>query len=336
MAEGEDSTNYDKVMNTQEILRFFETVRIKDLVTFRSLCNALKATLIKESVQAWRGAAKGRFTVLDLGCGKGGDLRKWACYRLKSYIGVDGGSSCIREANSRHSSLVSQGKSSVQADFHKTDITVESIPVENNSMDIVSSMFFLQFAFSSKVVVTHVLNEICRILKDQGVLCCIFPDGDRVVGLLRDRRKHVAFGHFKLRRFQTSGLDSLETCTDPFGLSYNFALTDVMCTEFIVSSAVLQKMLEERGFEGGFPDGSFYESSQSLVSRKADSETVSTVLQGQKCSQVDWMSLGFFKVLLAKKKKPETTTPPASAPTAPLPRRNKTVPSQNGSLAIPP
>lgn len=301
-------------MSTEEILAFFENVRIKELSSFRSLCNALKAYLVKEAVDAWRAESSGRISVLDLGCGRGGDLRKWASYRLRSFVGLDGGASCIQEARERHAGLVAQGKSAVQAVFHVVDVTHAALPLESASINIVSSMFFLQFCFATPKVAEHVLDEIARVLLDNGVFCCILPDGNRVMSLLQDRRAQTCFGHFRLQKCKA---DAVGTAAAPFGIAYNFALTKAACTEYAVSAKLLQELLSARGFVGAGHNGCFFEGAQELLARGADSEIVSTILHAQKCSQLDWMSLGFFTVLLAKKK----AAAPTVADEAPKKRR---------------
>lgn len=317
-------------MSSKEILSFFETVRIKELVSFRALCNALKAYLVREAVNAWRKDSSGRLSVLDLGCGRGGDLRKWASYRLRSFVGVDGGTTCVAEARARHAGLVSQGKSAVQAVFHTADLTNARVPTDSGVFDIVSSMFFLQFCFSSLKTATHILDETARVLKDNGVLCGILPDGNRVTGLLRDRRTQIAFGHFKLHKCQTTVETSPED--EPYGIAYNFSLTEAPCTEFAVSPKLLRELLETRGFVGAWPGGEFFMGAQQLLSQGAESEIVATILHGQKCSQIDWMSLGFFSVVLAKKKSSQT----ASVADAPKKRRRKAAVSEScGDVAAP-
>lgn len=320
-------------MSTAEILLFFETTRIQELSAFRALCNALKALLIKETVELWRRSSKGRMAVLDLGCGRGGDLRKWNCHRLRSYVGVDGGALCVREAAERHAALVSQGKSSVQAAFHTTDILREPLPAEAASVDAVASMFFLQFAFSSLAAAEHVLDEVARVLRDGGVLCAILPDGDRVAQLLpraevppeargaaprfaaSGARPQTTFGHFRVSRVRDSphfaaprpvrGTGASAEGAPAVGLAYNFALTKQACTEYLVSPKLLQLLLERRGFVGAGVGGAFIEGAQHFFSRGCNLEAVGAVLRGQSCSQTDWLSLSFFSVLLATKQNPQ-------------------------------
>jgi ubiquinone/menaquinone biosynthesis C-methylase UbiE len=294
---------YAKEMSSKEIVEFFNRTRIRDISSFRSLCNALKSQVMHQAVHSWKISCSGRVSVLDLGCGRGGDLRKWASLRLKSYVGLDASSSSIDEATSRHASLVAQGQSSLKASFHVTDIISEPLPIPGESVDIVSSMFFLQFSFASRASATLVMGELTRVLKKDGILCCLLPDGDMVHGLLSERKTPPSFGHFKLVKCAW-GDDG------PFGLAYNYCLSSAgWCTEYLVSSKMLASLLTEKGFQPVFEDASFFRGAQQVLSSEAESQTVSVILRGQKCSQVDWLSLGFFHVLLARKVEVPTPSP---------------------------
>jgi len=79
----------ERAMGTAEILQVFETTRIRDVVAFRALCNALKALVIKHVVELWRRGNKGRMTVLDLGCGDGAMLAHLQATRGCSGYGVE-------------------------------------------------------------------------------------------------------------------------------------------------------------------------------------------------------------------------------------------------------
>lgn len=290
-------------MSSPEIFRFFERVRVRELPAFRSLCNALKALVIEIAVLIWRRHKKGRVSLVDVGCGRGGDLHKWARFRLRSYAGVDGAALCIQEAKERHRLLVSQGKSNLEASFQVADLTREPLPITSSTMDLVSCMFFLQFAFSSEACARHVLGEVRRVLRPGGVLCALVPDGDRAIELLGDRRSQIPFGHFRLRKLPHTArtMESLQRGEAPFGVGYNFSLVEEACTEYVVSPVWLRERLEELGFVPEASDGrAFMEPAQDFFGRHSDRGTVCSLLKDQRCSQVDWLSVGFFSVLLAR------------------------------------
>ena len=212
-----------RIARSKEVIHFFDNVKITGVFSFRALCNSFKASVIDCAVNAWRNSGKGRFNVVDLGCGRGGDLQKWSRYRLKTYVGVDGSPICIHEASERQAALVSQGKSNVHSYFYTKNLIHESIPVEDRTADIVSSMFFLQFAFSDESSARYCLRESSRIMKTGGIFCAVIPDGNRVSHLLqgKDRRAQIPFGHFRLRNMapndETQNEDTSEN--DPVGLS---------------------------------------------------------------------------------------------------------------------
>ena len=283
-------------MEPSDVFRFFETVRVKDLAAFRALCNALKALVIDRATSAWRLASKGRLAVLDLGCGRGGDLRKWARYRLKSYVGVDGAARCVQEALERQRTLLTQGKSSLEASFHVADLTRMPIPVGDASVDVVSCMFFLQFAFGSQASAEHALSEVRRVLRPNGLICAVLPDGDRTAQLLGDRRTQIPFGHFRLKKLQAQR----EPPPEPFGIGYYFSLVDEACSEYVVSFKWLEAHLSAQGFRPVDGNDGFFEPAQRFFARCAESEVARAMLRDQRCSHVDWLSLGFFSVLLAR------------------------------------
>jgi len=281
-------------MTAPEIIRFFEQSRLRDLASFRTLCNALKALVIEAAVGAWRRQCKGRMTVLDLGCGRGGDLRKWAGYRVKSFCGLDGSVPSIREARERQEALVAQGQSSVVADFRVVELTTQRIPLADGSVDVVSCMFFLQFAFAGAAAAQHVVGEVARVLRPGGVFCAILPDGDRIARVLAGGPGLLPFGHFKLRRLYEPA--RARSAQPPVGLAYDFMLSDQACTEFLVSQAYLRDLLQQRGLAEFSA-----ESAQVVFERHGDSEAAALVLKDQRCSHIDWLSLGFFTVVFARR-----------------------------------
>jgi SAM-dependent methyltransferase len=303
-------------MSRTQILEHFAKTRVQSLLTFRGLCNALKALGIAAAVRTLREHRKGRMSVCDIGCGKGGDVGKWMPHRPKKLIGVDGSGACIEEARSRHASMVSSGRGSMQALFLAQDLCASgmSLPSTDESIDIVCSHFFLQFAACDQVSLESLVAESFRCLAPGGVFMCLVPDGDRIFSLLRGSGERQRFGHFQLRKCQgvRYGLDA-----SAFGLAYAFALSDEECTEYILFPAVLERLLRDRGFVAALPDAKFSASAQSFfLSQPDESAIVAGITRGQSCSHTDWLTLGFFRVFLARK----APGSPEEAEAAPRPR----------------
>jgi SAM-dependent methyltransferase len=115
--------------------------------------NEIKKNLIQKWVPV--GAS-----VLDVGCGQGGDIHKWTHARIGRLIGIDPNPSAIEEARRR-------GKGKTWATF---DVgTIESAPLE--LFDVICYNFSLQYQS------LDLLPEITRRLK---------PGGGCLIGTVTD------------------------------------------------------------------------------------------------------------------------------------------------------
>ena len=287
-------------MKRQEIIDYFSNSHAFSLHSFRALCNAFKALCIEVAVDAWKKQNKGRFNVCDLGCGKGGDICKWMQYRPKIFIGIDGSSISINEAKRRHSNLLSSGQCCMKTVFVCQDICdiSTSLEIENDTIDIVSSNFFLHFACESKTVFVKVLSEIYRICRPGGIFLAIIPDGDRAMSLLKNKTfPTINYGHFKIRL-----CEMFEDNKSPYGYSYDFALDNSFCTEYVVLPALLEMHLKKQGFETIF-EKSYSSPAQAFFYEHLSSHknVLSQILKDRSLSEIDWLSLSFFRVFLARK-----------------------------------
>ena len=281
----------------RRIIEYFSNARMTELPSFRALCNALKAICIDVVVRAERERGVPRAHVLDVGCGRGGDLNKWIKPRLRSYVGLDGSARCVEEARRRHTSLVANGRSNLTATFEVVDLCRDPMPVATSSIDIVSAMFFLQFIFESQHAAGFFFDECRRALKPGGIFMAILPDGDRVHSLLTRQvcieHPTVTFGHFRLE--PVAG----DIERGAYGIAYNFSLThDGGCVEYVASPELLALLLRERDFEPILPGG-FTCPAQQFFCSSGQLELAASVMKGEPCSHIDWLSLGFFTVLLA-------------------------------------
>lgn len=66
------------------------------------------------------------FTILDIGCGKGGDLLKWSKANIDHFVGVDIAATSVEQAKSRYQDMRNRnhrGGKGFSADFHAADCT---------------------------------------------------------------------------------------------------------------------------------------------------------------------------------------------------------------------
>lgn len=132
----------------------------------RQMHNLLKASLIQQY-----GGAK----VLDLACGRGGDLLKYAGVATH-YTGIDISPESITEAKAR------AGNVEMQTEFEVQDITsLEVDRFEPASLDTVSCMFALHYFADRVEHMDKLLRQIGTWLKPGGTFIGIIPDAESVM-----------------------------------------------------------------------------------------------------------------------------------------------------------
>ncbi|GAW17691.1 hypothetical protein ANO14919_071510 [Xylariales sp. No.14919] len=196
--------------------------RIKGLRVFN---NWVKSTLIQKfspdedhtpgAQQQGRdmaGAHGHELLVLDIGCGKGGDLGKWqqAPQRVQLYVGLDPADVSIDQAKDRYRSMGSQGgrgggrggrggyrggrqqQHLFDARFFVKDCYGESLgdvdivrqvgfdssPMGRSGFDIVSMMFCMHYAFETEAKARMMLENVSSALKKGGRFIGCIPNSD--------------------------------------------------------------------------------------------------------------------------------------------------------------
>ncbi|KAB8345979.1 hypothetical protein FH972_023031 [Carpinus fangiana] len=164
--------------------------------------------------------------VLDIGCGKGGDLGKWqaAPQALDYYLGLDPASVSIEQARGRYGEMQRRARGFrdrrdrrshlFQADFGVKDCYGESIgdlshvrqvgfnpnagpdssgynPNAGGGFDVVTMMFCLHYAFESEEKARMMLKNVSGALKKDGRFLGVIPNSDVLAArMMSDRVKH--------------------------------------------------------------------------------------------------------------------------------------------------
>ncbi|NBS67830.1 methyltransferase domain-containing protein [bacterium] len=110
--------------------------------------------------------------VLDVGCGRGGDLHKWKCCRVKLW-GVDPDRESIAEAQSRAENL--------GAEVHLSVGDVLTAPT--GPFDIVCYNFSLQYIFASEDLLERSIQAIRQRVAIGGVFVGVVPDSSKILKL---------------------------------------------------------------------------------------------------------------------------------------------------------
>ncbi|THH19669.1 hypothetical protein EUX98_g8726 [Antrodiella citrinella] len=149
-----------------------------------------------------RGAGK----VLDMGCGKGGDLTKWAKARIKEYIGVDIAAVSVDQARERYSTLRGPKFSAAfaAADCYTQllsaslppSMTQSILPPHGQPFDVVSMQFCMHYAFESEYKTRTMLQNLLERLNGIPANASELSFGNDVYTIRFDERvHHGVYGH---------------------------------------------------------------------------------------------------------------------------------------------
>jgi mRNA (guanine-N7-)-methyltransferase len=117
--------------------------------------------------------------VLDMGCGKGGDLSKWQRAPVAEYIAVDIASVSVEQARARWADMRGQR---FQADFAAIDCFTHSLadafkPARlARAFDVVSMQFCMHYAFETPAKARRMLENVGRWLRKGGVFVGTIPN----------------------------------------------------------------------------------------------------------------------------------------------------------------
>ena len=154
------------------------------ILHLRNLNNWVKATLIRRfSPRLCR-------RVLDLACGKAGDLQKWLQGGLSHYVGVDISRQAVHDAASRFNDICGGGRvhaKFARADLGVTDLGAAGVLGAHEQFDAISIQFALHYLFQTEQRALSFFRNIAGRLAPGGVLVGTIPDAAVLVRRLRDK-----------------------------------------------------------------------------------------------------------------------------------------------------
>lgn len=196
--------------------------------------------------------------VLDIGCGKGGDLMKWKAGRISHLLCADVADVSVEHCKQRYNDLKSKsdgrrGSSSMfSAEFIHADCTKEKLRKKYQDpsikLDLVSCQFAFHYCFESLQQADTMLCNVAECLAVGGFFIGTIPDANEIV------KRQIKAGH---KGFGNSVYNiTFECSTEPssslplFGAKYNFHLEGVVsCPEFLVHFPTFVRLAEKHGLK---------------------------------------------------------------------------------------
>ncbi len=247
----------------------------------------VKATLI--ALSSPQNPSKSGLTVLDLACGKGGDLQKWALHKnsIRKYVGVDVARGSLKEAAERATSnnQLSRLKSIsfVVADLGSDVIGCKSkrklltwskqspefSPTRSGGVspteqfDMVSIQFAIHYMMSSEERARRFMKTVGDLMSIGGILIVTTIDARVVaellmstgkVGASEDTTLSVGSGMCRLK-FSADVVDKIFSPNPSYGLEYKFQLLDtpgssaVDLPEWLCPAPLLSSLAAEAGMD---------------------------------------------------------------------------------------
>lgn len=240
----------DEQLHLESITQHYNAIpanqRRTSVAYIRTYNNWIKSTLIDHFTHDLNAC------VLDLACGKGGDLWKYKKAGVRTYVGVDIADKSIKAAQDRQQQL--QDKH-CEHKFIVGDCFSAAFPnalhenVGSIMFDLVSCQFALHYAFSSEQRVCDTVYNISHRLKSGGHFIATVPDA-RAIKKLWD--VDTADGAYYSSKICSIYFDDYTRHKDNvYGVSYKFKLLDCVngATEFLVDVPTLTKVAKRYGLE---------------------------------------------------------------------------------------
>ncbi|KAI5632595.1 mRNA capping enzyme domain-containing protein [Phthorimaea operculella] len=218
----------------------------------RNFNNWVKSVLIQEYTDKVREKDYGRpIRVLDICCGKGGDLSKWQKARVEKVIFADIAAVSVQQCEARYEDLRKRcGGRLFSAEFIAADCTKETLRDKYKdpsiNFDIVSCQFGFHYSFESLNQARRMLKNISECIRPDGYFFGTIPDAYEIVSRAK-KSPDYSFGN---RIYSIKLLFDPEQGYPLFGAKYDFHLEGVVdCPEFLVNFELLVKLAAEFGLE---------------------------------------------------------------------------------------
>ncbi|XP_073027299.1 mRNA cap guanine-N(7) methyltransferase 1-like isoform X1 [Primulina eburnea] len=220
------------------------------IIHLKKLNNWIKSVLIQ--LYTKKGDA-----VLDLGCGKGGDLIKWDKANIGYYVGIDIADGSIEDCRTRYNGDADHHQRRKKFSFPARllcgdcyEVRLDKVLADDAPFDICSCQFALHYSWSTEARARRALANVSALLRPGGIFIGTMPDANVIIKKLREA-DGLAFGNsvywirfdeeFENKKFKSSS---------PFGIKYKFHLEDAVdCPEWIVPFDLFKSLAEEYGFE---------------------------------------------------------------------------------------
>ncbi|XP_018917060.1 mRNA cap guanine-N(7) methyltransferase [Bemisia tabaci] len=220
------------------------------IVHLRNFNNWIKGMLIDHYLKKVSEKKKHRepLKVLDLACGKGGDLLKWNQLQVTHVVGVDIAEGSIEDCKNRYNFLCNRNSKErkdhiFKGHFFAADCTKTRLRSKyddpTTKFSIVSCQFAFHYCFESLPQAEQMLQNVSECLEPGGYFIGTLPDANTIVS------RHRQAGNKKFGN-EIYHIEVEDSSFSLFGAKYDFHLKGVVnCPEFLVYFPVFLRLAEK-------------------------------------------------------------------------------------------
>lgn len=242
----------EMLLDAAEQRNHYGETKVSDFSVMRSYHNKVKGQLIQDAIRLSK--KQDNLRVLDLACGRGGDMFKWDRANIGLYVGVDVNQDFLNEAKERATKLLHISPKFYQCDletksFHLSDYIGDSTPTGSGalnvpteidwslldeeiedasptsidpyeSFDIVSLQFCLHYFFKNQETFDKVFRTIDYALETNGIVIITTLDANAVYDEVveSDDAGSVAITeNIKIRTMDLADMDRNQSRQNLFG-----------------------------------------------------------------------------------------------------------------------
>ena len=217
--------------------------RSKSRIFFmRNFNNWIKSVLINEFIKIIRNDNR-KLSVLDLGCGKGGDSLKWINAKVSRVTFADIAENSLEECKKRVSNVA------FETNFVHIDATKELLRDKMKDIqlhELVSSQFVIHYSFESFEQANVFLKNVSESLKPGGYFIGTTTNASELIKRLRQTESDNFGNDIYQIKFYQNDKDNF----DLFGVKFHFKLEGVVeCPEFLVNFEALVRIAQRHGLK---------------------------------------------------------------------------------------
>jgi SAM-dependent methyltransferase len=269
--EKQQDIYYQIISNLGKIMRGYHNW-IKSIIIY-SYC---------KPIQEYKNKEEKRSSVLDLGCGVGGDLMKWYHAKVGDYVGIDtdyhGIYSSVNGAVSKYNELKKKfpdfGKITwIQADGsallnvnaqeakipNMTEKNKELIEktFKNKKFDIISAQFAIHYLFDTPESISNLISNVNNLLKIGGYIILTLFDAKQIIEKLTNKDAITSYytddnGNRKIFYEIKKKYEDKNANKNEVGLAIDVHMAWIMeenkyITEYLVTEKLLTETLKQAG-----------------------------------------------------------------------------------------